>query len=113
MLPAVSRVGGGRGTAADNTTMHAKPDLRVRISNEIIRSGSVIVTVITLGHSCLKQTLFQFSTFALLVVVTMIATGVAADFWIVNSQQLTVPEPSSTGFIAALFALGFARRHRR
>ena len=26
---------------------------------------------------------------------------------------LTVPEPSSTGFIAALFALGFARRHRR
>jgi hypothetical protein len=31
--------------------MHAKPDLRVRISNEINRSGSVITAVIVLANA--------------------------------------------------------------
>ena len=31
--------------------MHTKPDLRVRISNEVTRSGSVITDVIWLNHS--------------------------------------------------------------
>ena len=84
--------------AQDNNVMRAKPDLRGFLKWMITRSCSVITAVITLGHSCLKQTLFQFSTFALLVVVTMIATGVAADVWVVNSQQLCSDEWFPTFF---------------
>ena len=36
------------GLTPDNNVMHTKPDLRVRISNEITRSGSVITDVIVL-----------------------------------------------------------------
>lgn len=40
----------------------------------------------------LKQTPFQFSTFALLIVVTLVAIGVSADVWIVNSMHFGADE---------------------
>ena len=51
LSPAIQQT---RNQLADNNTMHTKPDLRVRISNEITRSGSVIIAVMPLGDMVLS-----------------------------------------------------------
>ena len=65
--------------------MHAKPDLRVRINNEIIRSGSVIVTVILLKREQLKRAIWPT------LIILTVAWCLLSSVWIQCLPGLEIP----------------------